>query len=237
MTGARETVMMQAYEHSAETDVYLLPYWFGGRVSDATHKEALLIRGNEDEAIRSMLAAEVVRRQLPVTSREWEAMLYDEELLPEEQAYVDSGLVVSRSDVDAWVRRTWEFVAAPAADDEFEGILLARAQSEPPTLCIAATERVSQDGARDRIYVGVLHKTEADYQGSLWLGVYLDVLDHCDKRNLRLDATPIFETIEVGWDWPVYYRDMVANSQLIWSASGEDIDLGALAAEQPRDDD
>src|SRR5579875_727942 len=226
---------MHSKDEYPETDIYLLPYWFAGRVRDDTHHETLLIQGNEDEVVRSMLAAEVVDRRIVVTAREWAAMLHGKDLLPKETAFMDSGLIVSRPEVDAWVRQNWNFEKTPGTNDEFESLLLSCALNHPPTLCTASTERVSANGVRDRIYVGVVDTTNPAYQGDLWHAVYLAVLDYCDSHRMRTDSLPIFESVEIGWDWPVYYRDMIANSQLIWSASGDDIDLAALAAEQPRD--
>lgn len=232
----RRAITMYSNEPHPETDVYLLPYWFAGRVRDDTHHEALLIQGNEDEVIRSMLAAEVVDHSIPVTPREWEAMLHGEDLLPKEEAFMASGIIVSRREVDAWVRQKWHFNAAPRTADDFEKIIVACAKAEPATYCLASAERLSTSGIRSRTYVAVLREPADDRQEAVWHRVDSTMNDLRHQRRLSADSLPIFESVQVGWDWPVYYRDLVANSQLIWSASGEDIDLAALAAEQPHDE-
>jgi hypothetical protein len=164
-------------------------------------------------------------------------MLFDEDLLEEEQEFVASGGVVSNAAVAQSVRESWRFESAIPTEDEFEMLVVAVAQVEPGITSVSASWRIGNDGSRRRIYVGILDSQVAG-QDDLWDHVLARLIDASNERrslDKELVRIPPFESIRQGWDWPVYYRDMVANSQLIWSASGEDIDLRALAESQPHD--
>jgi hypothetical protein len=229
--------MADVNERFDERDIWLLPYWLAGRVNDETEGVALSFLGNENELMTDALLGEIVRESIPVTQREWNALTFDKDLVPEETDFVSSGAIKSSAEITAEVHKRWRFVTAAPANDGLEAVILDRVRIEPEINVLTSTWRVSGSGDRIRVYAAVLNNVHGIRPDQLWRIVDGALQNYRDNGNSPSTALPLFESIRVGWDWPVYYRDMVANSQLIWSASGEDIDLGALAAEQPRDDD
>jgi hypothetical protein len=222
-------------ERFDERDVWLLPYWLAGRVSRETATVAFRFLGNENELMTDALLGEIVRDHIHVTQREWNALTFDKDLVADELGFASSDKIRSDNEVAAEVRGKWRFERATPANDELEGIILSRAEVEPEIRVLGSGWRVSTSGDRIRMYVTVLNAVDDTHPDELWRVVDGALEDYRNEGDLPTATLPLFESIKAGWDWPVYYRDMIANSRLLWSASGEDIDLAALAAEQPHD--
>jgi hypothetical protein len=211
----------------------LLPYWLAGRVDDDTHVQAFRFLDQEDDWMREALVAAVADRTAPLSAQESAALLLGDPG-PGLRRVLAAKPAASRQDITNWVRQEWRFEPSPSIDDAYERAISATAHDYPSIVGVTATYRLARDGDRTLIYVCVVDSI-IRHQDELWHRIDNAVIDLPTVRGERM-AKPLFESIRLGWDWPVYYRDMVANSRLIWSASGEDIDLRALAENQPRDD-
>lgn len=186
--------------------------------------------------MRDALGVAIAKRLVPITPQERRALLVGEPT-KELRDLLASVEIADSARVATWVRESWKFEQAHAAGDPIESIILAELQNRPGTAAIATAWRTDQSGERIRVYVAVLGEHSGD-QDLHWHRVRRALRRMANQglvEPMHVGSDLLFESIKVGWDWPVYYRDMVANSRLLWSASGEDVDLAALAAAQPHD--
>jgi hypothetical protein len=230
------TVESASRRSFSEPDSFLLPYWLAGRVDDDARAQAFLFLGQEDEMMRDMLGVAIRQRSAPFTARERDALLMDSPT----QALRDLLAETTTESADVvtdWMRQEYQFGPGSLIDDDSERCLLSVAQAAKGILCVGVAVRRASNGSQKYVYVCVL---DASVRDQVMLRIRIESaffdLDATSRRAGEQRPTrPLFESIRQGWDWPVYYRDMVANSQLIWSASGEDIDLRALAESQPHE--